>query len=199
MSVTPGTDEPTHERHAEGLCVEEANRDRRAALADPRRLDRCSSRVETGRGGERGGPDGGGIVLDGGGARQRAAASTSRRSRTNNPTWTRASTTTSTSGRTNANSTVADPTDPRSLRGIGVPDDRIDDVVEERGELARRARPCDQDHRDGGGGKDHERVLRRRLPSSRRRNAVVRTHKAIQRGRMNDMASPPLSGWTGRW
>src|SRR5436190_17817886 len=97
-------------------------------------------------------------------AAARAAASTRRRSRTNNPTWTRASTTTSTSGRTNANSTVADPIDPRSLRGIGVPDDRIDDVIEERRELARRARPRDQHHGDGGRGKDHERVLSRRLP-----------------------------------
>src|SRR5436190_6074834 len=97
-------------------------------------------------------------------AAARAAASTRRRSRTNKPTWTRASTTTSTSGRTNANSTVADPADPRSLRGIGVPDDRVDDVIEERWELARRARPRDQDHGDRGGGEDHERVLRGGLP-----------------------------------
>src|SRR4029077_10767549 len=50
-----------------GLCEEEANGARSAGLADPRRLDRCSSRVEAGRGGQRGGRDGGGIVLDGGG------------------------------------------------------------------------------------------------------------------------------------
>src|SRR5213083_2958226 len=97
-------------------------------------------------------------------AAARAAASTRRRSRTNSPTWTRPSTRTSTSGRTNANSTVADPADRRMLRGIGVPDDRVDDVVEERGELAGRARPRDQDHGDRGGREDHEGVLRGGLP-----------------------------------
>ena len=65
----------------------------------------------------------------------RAAASINNRSRTSRPTWTSESPTTSRRGSTSANSTTALPAFDRSGR-VGIPDDVVDDVVEERGKLA---------------------------------------------------------------
>src|SRR3989442_3387238 len=122
----------------------------------------------------------------------RAAASTSNRSRTSSPSWTRASAITRSNGRTSANSTTADPRSPALLARIA--GHVVDDVVEERRELPRRMRPRDQDDGDGRSGKDHEGVLRRRLPFLSREEGT----KAYGNGEQQH-GSPPLSGWTATW
>src|SRR6185503_20553455 len=88
------------------------------------------------------------------------------RSLTSSPIWTRPSVTTNTSGITNANSTAAEPRSPASvtLRGRRIADHRVDDLVEERRQLARRMRPGDQHDGDGRRRQDHQRILRGRLP-----------------------------------
>src|SRR5215207_1183035 len=83
-------------------------------------------------------------------------------SRAITPTCTSANSNRRRIGNSRANSTAAEPRS--SLRSASTAGDLVDDGVEERRQLARRARPHDQHDGDRGRGQDHECVFRRRLP-----------------------------------